>query len=464
MKPSPISQISKVCVLVPLLAVITAMAGSGCATKNLKTGHDASKAEVLPLVGTIQVHRYKLDNGLKVLVVEDHSSPTFAYQTWFRVGSRDENVGYTGLAHLFEHMMFKGTKSLKEGEFDRILEGAGAEGENAFTSRDYTAYVQEMPADKLDMIAKLESDRMLNLVVNDDSFKTEREVVQNERRFRTENSPDGLMYQEIFGLAFTKHSYHWPVIGYQEDLNRMSAANAVDFYKGYYSPNHATIIVVGDVKADAVHEMVKKYYGAFSPQQPPAPSIADEPEQKSARRKVLKLNIQVEKLMVGYHIPAITNADIPAIMALRGVLATGKSSRLQRALVETGIVSSVDAYDIDDKDPSLMLIGANLQKGKTATQAETIILREIARLSKELVSKGELDRAKNGLSFQFYQGLDNNHEKAGFLGRFETIANSFEDGVQKMKSVQIVTPEEIQRVTRKYFEPRNRSVIVGVKK
>jgi zinc protease len=200
----------------------------------------------LPFIGGFEVHRYVLDNGLKLMIVEDHSSPTFAYHTWFRVGSRDEKVKYTGLAHLFEHMMFKGTTVHPPGEFDRLLERAGAEGENAFTSHDYTAYVQEMPKSELDLIVRLEADRMVNLVVDEKSFKTETEVVQNERRFRTENSPDGTLTQILFETAFTKHSYHWPVIGYQEDLERMSAQDAFSFYKTFYNPNNAVVVVVGE--------------------------------------------------------------------------------------------------------------------------------------------------------------------------------------------------------------------------
>ena len=228
----------------------------------------APDLNAVPLVGNFLVHRYTLDNGLRLLVVEDHTSPTFAYQTWFRVGSRDEVVGRTGLAHLFEHMMFKETKLHKDGEFDKLLEAAGAEGENAFTSRDYTAYVQELPSTKLDLIMSLESDRMVGLEVNDQLFKTELEVVQNERRFRNENSPDGTMYQEIFDASFTKHPYHWPVIGYQEgprydDLRatthrwRSTALTTAPTTRRSWSS--------GDVKPDEVlAKVTQKYYGAIS--------------------------------------------------------------------------------------------------------------------------------------------------------------------------------------------------------
>ena len=438
---------------------------SACSSKSVKqAGTSSENAKVVPLVGTFQVNRYTLSNGLRLLVVEDHTSPTFAYQTWFRVGSRDEVPGKTGLAHLFEHMMFKETTHLKDGEFDRMLESAGAEGENAFTSRDYTAYVQEMPKDKLDLIARVEADRMHYLVVNEVAFKTELEVVQNERRFRNENSPDGLIYQELFDMAFTKHPYHWPVIGYQEDLNKMSPDYARNFYKTWYSPNHATIVVVGDVSPQAVFETVQKYYGSYSPEPTPPSEVVQEPAQTSARRKTLKLNMQVEKLMMGYHIPEISNSDTAALTVARTILVGGKSSRLNRALVETGIASSVDGYDLDDKDPSVLIFAANMQKDKQAAVAETVILREIARLTQELVNYRELARAKNSLAFQFYEAFDDNSEKAKFMGHYESISSSFETGIETFKKTQSVTAQEVQDVLKRWLDPKNRTVIVGVPK
>jgi zinc protease len=448
-----------------LFLTLVSIATASCASKTVNVGgEEVPREQKIPFVGTFQVHKFMLGNGLKVLVVEDHSSPTFTYHTWYRVGSRDEIPGYTGLAHLFEHMMFKETKNLKDGEFDRILEMAGAEGENAFTSRDYTTYVQELPSDKLDLIAKLESDRMVNLIVNEKAFKTETEVVQNERRSRNENSPDGLMYQELFTTAFTKHPYRWPVIGYQEDLDRMSAKDAMDFYRSYYSPNHATIVVVGDVKPSQVISTIEKYYEKLPPQPSPIRVIDDEPTQTSPRRKQLKLNIQVEKLMMGYHIPATRSDELPALRVAASLLAGGKSARLQRALVDTGIASSVGAFELEDKDPSLFVLAANLQKGRSATQAETVILREIQNLLRTPVGDLELERAKNRINFSFYEGLNDNSKKARFLGAYEALANDFQVGLKQQQKIASITSAEVQAVIKKYLDPRNRSVITGVKK
>jgi zinc protease len=448
-----------------LFAGFIFMIVSGCSSASKSPeGKKVAVAETIPLSGEYKVHRFVFENGLRLLVVEDHSSPTFAYQTWFRVGSRDEVPGKTGLAHLFEHMMFKETKNMKEGEFDRLLEGAGAEGENAFTSRDYTAYIQELPKGKLELITQAEADRMVNLIINDLAFKTEREVVQNERRFRNENNPDGLMDQELFNSAFKKHPYHWPVIGYQADLDSMSAENALKFYHTFYSPNHATIIVVGDVDPNETRDLVEKHYGSLVKQPSPIQTIAAEPPQKEARHKKLKLNIQVEKLLMGYHIPAVTDEDMPAISLIQSVLTGGKSSRLNRALVDTGIASAVGSYDFEDKDPSLFVIMVNLQKDKPASQAESVILNEMTKLTKNPIPAEEIERAKNKLSFSFYQGLDSNFEKAYFLGHYESVAGSFEAGIKHQQKIQKVTAADIQRAAKRYLSPQNRTVVIGVKK
>ncbi len=420
--------------------------------------------EKVPLAGAFSVNRIQFKNGLKVLVIEDHASPTFAYQTWFKVGSRNETPGRTGLAHLFEHMMFKETKSLKDGEFDRLLEGAGAEGENAFTSRDYTAYIQELPSSQLELIIKAESERMTNVIVNDQSFKTEREVVQNERRFRNENSPDGIMDQELFQIAFEKHPYHWPVIGYQRDLDSMSAHDASKFYQTYYAPNHATIVVVGDVKTEQVKALVDKHYGHLLPQLTPEIPQITEPAQLKPKEKVLKLNIQVEKLLMGYKIPNFRHEDMPALDLIQRLLTDGKSNRLQEALVDTGIASSARSDDFEDRDPSLFLIMVNLQIGKKASAAEKVILSELKSLSEVPVSEEELKRAKNKSKFAFYQGLESNYDKAYFLGVYESLADDFSVGLEHEKKVATVTPQDILRVAKKYFQPNSRTVIKGVKK
>jgi len=445
-----------------LFLLITALASS-CATGQ-KAKPAPVRGETIPLAGSVQVVRHTLDNGLKLLVVEDHASPTVAYQTWFRVGSRNEVPGYTGLAHLFEHMMFKETKNLKDGEFDRLLEQAGAEGENAFTSRDYTAYIEEIPKEKLGLVARLEADRMVNLIVNEKAFKTEREVVQNERRFRVQNNPDGQMYQELFLTAFTKHPYHWPVIGTEEDLNRMSANDALEFYKKFYAPNFATIIVAGDVQADEVLALIQQYYGGLPAQPVATQNIEAEPPQTAPRKKQLKLNVEVEKILMAFHIPVVTSGELAPLDLAQAILTGGKSSRLHRALVETGIATGVGAYDFEDRDPSLMIIMASMQKGRKSTEAEAVVLKELQRLAREPVSEEELTRAKNRLSFRFYEGLNSNSERANFLGHYESVASDFMVGLAQFQRIQAATPADIQAAAKRYLDPSGRTVITGVRK
>ncbi len=430
----------------------------------LAQANTAIQMEASPFFRSFTVNRFVFQNGLRLLVMEDHSSPTFAYQTWFKVGSKNESPGKTGLAHLFEHMMFKETKNMKEGEFDKLLEGAGAEGENAFTSKDYTAYIQELPRSSLELIIQAESDRMVNLIISESAFNTEREVVQNERRFRNENNPDGLMEQELFQLAFTRHPYHWPIAGYQADLEKSSVQTALNFYHTYYGPNHATIVAVGDVDSENVKSLVAKYYGSLPKHKENFKNLASEPIQKTTRRKTLKLNIQVEKLLMGYHIPRYSNSDIPILNVLKTILNGGRSSRLNRALVETGIATSVDTSDFEDHDPSLFITEVNLQKNKHAGEAEKIIYQEYNRLMKQPISNLELERAKNKLNFRFYNNLDSNFEKAYFLGLYESIGGHFKAGLEHNRKLQLVTAKDIQKIAQKYLNPKNLTLIQGIPK
>jgi zinc protease len=427
------------------------------------TSHEGN-FEVIPLTANFKAKRAVLPNGLKLIIVKDPSSPTFAYQTWFDVGSRNEVVGKTGLAHLFEHLMFKGTTNHKEGEFDSMLERAGAEDENAFTTNDHTVYVQELPKDQLNLIVGLESDRIVHLIVDDSSFKTEREVVQNERRFRKENSAEGTIYQTLFETAFTESPYHWPVIGYEQDLTLMNAQDARNFYEQYYSPNRATIIIVGDVDEDETYEKVLKAYGNI-PNKPAADhTIAMDSEQTAQRRKKLELNVEVQKLWMAYKIPAANSTDAPALEAIQGILAEGKNSRLDRALVDSGIAGSTSAGSLGLKDPGLFLIEADLQKGKTSLLAESVITRELERLKSTPVSAAELKRALNVMRFRFYERLATARGKANYIGSAELQLGSLEAGLAEEQAIAQVTPEQVMAAANKYFDTSKLTVIVAVPK
>ncbi len=433
------------------------------APRNDSSSNPSGKEEI-PFTGKNTVHRFKLSNGLNILIFEDHSSPTLAYQTWFKVGSRNEVPNYTGLAHFFEHMMFKRTKNHPEGEFDRLLERAGAEGANAFTSNDYTAYVQELPKQHLELIASLESDRMTNLIVDQEAFRTEREVVQNERRMRTENNPDGIMYQELMKTSFTQHPYRWPVLGYEEDLSRMTEKDAEQFYLKYYNPSRATVVIVGDVNPQETLNLLSKYYGVI-PEKPISDApIPRDPEQTAPRRLSLKLNLQVEKVLIGFPIPDNLSETTPALDLLEAVLSSGRAARLDRALVDTGIATGAGCDSNPAVDPSLFICSASLQDKKSAVVAERIILSEIQRLATTPVSEAELERAKNLLTFGIYQGLTTNASKANMLGHLETQFGSFENGLKMIEKLAKVTPQDILSVAKTYLKPEKRNVVIGVPK
>jgi zinc protease len=427
------------------------------------TSHEGN-FEVISLTPNFKAKRAVLPNGLKLVIVKDSSSPTFAYQTWMNVGSRNEVVGKTGLAHLFEHLMFKGTTHHKDGQFDSLLEAAGVEDENAFTTNDHTVFVQELPKEQLDLIISLESDRMVHLIVDENSFKTEREVVQNERRFRKENSPEGIIYQTLFETAYTTSPYHWPVIGYEQDLNLMSAQDARDFYEHYYSPNRATIVIVGDVNEEDVYDKISKAYGSIPNKPAVEAPIAQEPEQTAQRRKRLELNIEVQKLWMAYKIPGANSPDAPVLDAIQGVLAEGRNSRLNRALVDSGIAGSVSSGSLGLKDPGLFLVETDLQKGKTTLLAESVITRELERLKTNLVSPGELKRALNVMRFRFFGQLATTNGKANYIGSSELQLGSVEAALAQEEALTHVTPDQIMQAAQKYFDTSKLTVIVGVPK
>lgn len=442
-------------------AGLCVMLASACTS--IPTGRNTA-TQTLPFLAGMKVERTVLSNGLTLLILEDHSSPTFAFQTWFHVGSKNEVPQYTGLAHFFEHMMFKRTKNHPDGEFDDLLERAGTEGTNAFTTMDVTAYVHELPKSQLDLILSLESDRMVNLIVDDEAFKTEREVIHNERRMRMENNPDGLMFRELMSLSFSQHPYHWPTIGYPEDLDRMTAKDGYEFYKKFYTPDRATIVIVGDIDASRGRDLVEKYYGAIQRGHEDLTHRAVEPIPTSPRRSTLKLNVQVQKLLMSYPIPSALHEDAPALEVVEYLLARGRANRLDLALVNTGIAANSGCNSETLEDSGIFALSATLQQGKSSAMAEQVILRELDRLKSVKIGPAELNRAKNLVRFAVLQGMGENHSRASMLGRAQTILGDFRKSVEALEKIQQVTAEDIQRVAKTYFANERRTVVTGAPK
>ncbi|MEW6058199.1 MAG: pitrilysin family protein [Bdellovibrionota bacterium] len=440
-----------------ILALVLCLVFAGCSS----TPKGTTKEEVR-FFGETKVHRFKLANGLKVLLLEDPSAPTFAYQTWFDVGSKDETKGLTGLAHLFEHMMFKGTSTHPDGEFLRLLESAGSEGENAFTDRDYTGYVENLPKTHLELVIKLESDRMVNLKIDDEALAKEREVVQNERRLRKENNPDGQLFELVHEMAFTKHPYQWPVIGYEEDLNRATRKDCENFYRRFYAPNNATVVVVGDIDPSATIDLIAKHYGPLPASPIERNRPLKEPSQTEERRQTVRLKVGVEKLLVAYHVPDVNSIEVPVLEVLRNILAGNKSSRLYKKLVDAGVATNVDIINPDRSNPGLFLFFVNLQKNQRAEKALAIIDSELKRIANSKVTPIEIERAISLHRFSLVNGLGSNQSKAQFLGYYETIAGHFERGIEIVDALRAIDKFALSKVVQNRFKKQNRSVVIAL--
>lgn len=405
----------------------------------------------------VEVHT--LSNGLKVFLVEEHKAPVVTIQVWYKVGSRNEITGKTGLAHLAEHMMFKGTEAHGKGEFSRLVAVAGGT-ENAFTGWDYTAYFENLSADQINLSLELESDRMRNLIYNPGEFDLERNVVKEERRLRTEDDPQSLVVENLFAMAFIVHPYHSPIIGWMTDLNRLTRDDAFTFYRKYYNPNNATLVIVGDIDPKSLLPRIKETFGAISAGDTVPPIGITEPEQRGERRFVVEKEAQLPFVFAGFHVPTYNDADTYALSVLETVLSSGKSSRLYRDLVyEKRLALSVGgSYDGLSADPSLFYFYGVPLPGQTIGDLEAAIFDEVEQLKKEPVSDKELTKAKNQIEASFVFGLDSNFYRAMQIGRAETVGAGYSYYESFVDNIQKVTAEDVRRVAEKYLVKENRTV------
>ena len=405
------------------------------------------------LAGTFE---FRLDNGMKLIVKEDHRAPVAVAQVWYRAGSIDEVSGTTGVAHLLEHMMFKGTKDVPGGQFSKIIAAAGGK-ENAFTNEDYTAYFQQLQASKLPTSFKLEADRMRNLIISPEEFAKEIKVVMEERRWRTDDKPQALVYEQMRAAAFESHPYHHPVIGWMNDLENMTAADAQDWYKRWYTPGNATLVVVGDVEPQAVLKLAQEHYGKIASQPLPARKLPVEAEQRGIKRLVVKAPAQLPYLLMGYHASALKNPDQDwepyALDVLAGVLDGHASARLNKALVqEQQVASSVGAgYDMIARGPSMFQLDGTPVEGKTVADLEAALRGQIDKIKQDGVTEEELQRVKAqviaGRVFQrdsmFYQGM--------LIGQLETTGMSYTAFDTILEKLKAVTAQQVRDVARKFL-------------
>lgn len=406
-----------------------------------------------------EVREFMLANGMKGLLVEVSKAPVVTVQIWYKVGSRNEIMGRAGLSHMLEHMMFKGTPRHPKGVFSRTIRKNGGN-DNAFTSQDYTAYFENLAADRVTLALELEADRMQGLLLDEKEFQLEREVVKEERRLRTEDDPQAFLVESLFAQAFIMHPYHWPIIGWFPDLNAMTVQDLRRHYHTYYAPNNATLVIVGDIKADELLPTIKRLFESIPKgPTPPQPAVT-EPEQRGERRIILKREAQVPFVMAGYRVPTYTSADSYALTVLESILSQGKSSRLYRSLVyEQRLALAVGAeYSLIQADPELFYCFAVVQPGRKAEEVEQAIYREIERLKAEPPSEQELQRAKNQVEASYVFGQDSNFRQAMLLGQAETVGAGWRHVEQFVERIRGVTAEDVQRVAQHYLIEDARTV------
>ena len=399
-----------------------------------------------------------LDNGLRVLLLEDHRSPVATLQLWYRVGSRNEARGATGIAHFLEHLMFRGTPTNPPGAYARIVERNGGQ-DNAFTSQDVTSYYVDIAADRLDLVLALEADRMHNLTLDPKIVDSEREVVIEERRTRTEDDPGGALGEEVSALAFRAHSYGQPIIGWMVDIRRITPDEIRAFYKTYYAPDNALLVAVGDFKAEAVLEKIKTLFGPIPRGPEPPKVLAVEPEQNSERRLLVQRPAELPIVYLGYPVPNHQSTDAAALDLLSVVLSGGRSSRLYRHLVyerQLALEAGGD-YSYFSFDPNLFWFYATPLPGQTPETMEKELLGEMEQLKKEPVGDEELKRAKNQIEAGFVFQDDSVHKRASLLARFELIGG-FALKEQYLDKIRAVTAADLQRVARRYFTEEKKNV------
>jgi len=404
-----------------------------------------------------QTHEFNLSNGLKLIVREDHRAPTVAHMVWYRAGSIDETNGRTGVAHVLEHMMFKGTKKVKSGDFSRLVAAVGGR-ENAFTSRDYTAYFQQVEKSKLEEVMKLEADRMSNLSFDDAEFDKEIQVIMEERRLRTEDNPSSLLNEALMATAFMSSPYRYPVIGWMNDLMNMKAVDARDWYRSWYAPNNATVVITGDVDPQNMLRLVQQYYGVISPHELPVRKPQIEPPQRGIKQVEVKAPADSAQIAMAWKVPRLEpgKLDDPepyALELLTAVLDGYDNARLNRVLVkQEKVVNDVGVgYDMISRGPELFLINATMAKGKTVAQAQASIRKALEELKQKGILESELKRIKvRILSNQIYK-RDSIFGQAMEIGSNEMAGFSWKDIDYMLEKMQTITPAQVQAVAKKYL-------------
>lgn len=405
-----------------------------------------------------QVKTFTLNNGMKFIVLENSTIPNANMYTFWKVGSRNETSGLSGLSHFFEHMMFNGSRKYGPKMFDRTMEASGGSN-NAYTSSDVTVYQDWFPASSLETIFRLESDRIANLTIDPKMVKSEREVVLSERSTGLENSNLRNLINEVNSVAFTAHPYAIPTIGHESDIKAWTQDDLVRYFKTWYAPNNAVTVIVGDVHFSQVKQLATRYFDAIPKRaQPPVVRTVEPPQLGERRLFVLKESASTPNLLLAWKVPAISHPDYHALDVLQSILASGKTSRLYQALVETQLATQISPDSIDGFDPGLLYLYAVAAPNVSAEKLEQAILQEIARLIKDGVTEEELQKVKNQKVLNLYRGFETINGTAQNLGNFEVFFGDYKKLFDAPQQYRNLKPADIVQVAAKYLKKSQRTI------
>jgi zinc protease len=407
---------------------------------------------------SFEVKTHTLKNGMKVLVQEDRSIPNATMYIFYRVGSRNERPGTTGISHFFEHMMFNGAKKYGVGEFDRVMEAAGGRN-NAYTSNDVTAYQNWFPTSALELIFDMEADRISSLAFDPKVIESERGVVASERRTSVDSDNFEILGEQLWATAFTAHPYQWPVVGWMVDIENWKMEDLKRHFEMGYSPSNATMLVVGDVKAEDVFRLAQKYIEPIKSSEPPPPVTTLEPEQLGERRIVVKKFAQLPVLMLGYHVPQTSDPDYYPLRVLQTVLFSGQSSRMYQRIVDKDqLALFINGGFPFAFDPTLFTVTAQPKAGVEPAAVERAVYEELDKVKSQSITDQELEKAKNILLAEFYRQMKTINGRANTLGTYEVFFGDHRKLFTAADQFNKVTKDDVKRVAQKYFGEKNRTV------
>ena len=447
-----------------LIAALSLAGPAPAAAAKKKQQPPAPAATAGPVLSPsrFKVERTVLPNGLVVLTHEDHSVPTIAFWQWFRVGSRDERPGITGISHFFEHMMFNGSKNVPPKVYDKILESNGGYS-NAFTDRDMTAYYEEIVSDRLDTLLFVDSDRMAALSLLPEQLQSEIEVVKEERRYRVDNDIPGMLDEQLYATAFNASPYRWPVIGWMGDLERITRDEMVEYFRIHYAPNNCILVLTGDFDTGNAVARIKKAFGSILSQPAAARPANSEPEQRGERRAEVHYPAQNVSFVMGYKVPAVTSPDVPALDVLSSILGEGESSRLHQSLVyEKQIALGVSASFRTRVDPTLFEIYVEMRPGKTAADGQAAVADVLGKLVADGPSDRELTKARNLLEANFVRGLKTNNGAGSQIGFYEHVYGDYKAMFETIERYRAVTAADCKRAAKACFDAKKRTVVTLV--